>query len=363
MNRNYTVLLQLEITKNLSQFMVYKILIVLLLALIAKSSYASNHYSSCPDADFLALGQRFSSVGFFSRSEGHPPFGSGTLLQTEIPNLKGRLILTAAHVLWEEPSATFCLNGKTSHGKSFIHPEYERIIREHNISFHSHDIALFFLDEPLNETGAYLEENGKETAYKNNLEQHYASVGYGRTGHFFGEYEVFDDKKRGSWAHAKTDRNDTETRETFQENILRPLGSVLRLTPLDDESPLPQGSSAKGDSGGGVFAQAGILVAIISGGTDRKDVHTTTVVTRSSYLRFQTLFDAEHNEALENVKKQQLEGKTSDLNFPAIMADDNVDNFTKRSSELSMEGQVAITVRIAFHKEWLNTLFDQLQKL
>ena len=257
----------------------------------AYNVHASCHVSDCPDEDFIALGNKFPSVGCFTSVSDGGIFGSGTFVDLGIPEIKGRSIITCAHIFHDpvtgilkdssKKEIMFTLGGEGSFSGVFhTHPLYTR-------DYTSYDIALFILDAPIETISP--SEIDLSTNPEDFLNQQFISVGFGITGHVLGKYSIFDLNRRASYSQAHLQDNPQDDvhfiacvkqyDQVDEKKITRHKGSLLNLCPyilgksVNENNTLetcskPAGVSSSADSGGGCFSEDGKLVSIISNGSD-----------------------------------------------------------------------------------------------
>jgi len=108
------------------------------------------------DQEYVEFGKCFQSVGYFIGADEEVQFGSGTLIETGLKELEGRVVLTAAHCLFDQPDGIqFVLDKHRSGGKSIIHPIYISFQEKHRpfeTPYTAYDIALFVLHEPFTDS-------------------------------------------------------------------------------------------------------------------------------------------------------------------------------------------------------------------
>ena len=228
-----------------------KALAILILCLFFSFNLsASYHCCDSPDADFINLGQKYPSVGYFSCKTGI--FGSGTLVDLGPEELKGRVVITCAHIFNDEDIKDISFTvGDTPpiRGKAFQHSKYRELIKESEtaeklISPDSFDLCLFILDIPI--LNIPLASADLNTPTKSLVGSAYVSVGFGRTGHFFGKCLISDSNKRASYAFALHEENEQKDQEHLltiiledehgtsssrEQNVIELCGSTLALTP------------------------------------------------------------------------------------------------------------------------------------
>lgn len=381
-----------------------------LLLLAFGSAYnvqASCHVSDCPDEDFIALGNKFPSVGCFTSVSDGGIFGSGTVVDLGIPELKGRSILTCAHIFHDPETGVlkdsskkdilFTLGSEGSfRGIFHTHPLYTR-------DNHSYDIALFILDAPIETICS--SEIDLNTNPEDFLNQQFISVGFGVTGHVLGKYSIFDLNRRASYSQAHLQDNPQDDvhfivcmkqYDQFEEKkITRHKGSVLSLCPyifgkyVNENNTLetcnkPAGVSGPADSGGGCFSEDGKLVSIISNGSDFITALGDSPPRDRETVLEQVYFDKYQNELEKMFQMQQelYEKMLSEIKqthpemlpdfllfnplppqMPKIIQLEEINNLLKpfygldlfnshdpNKLNLSVSHE---TVLLSFHKEWL----------
>jgi hypothetical protein len=282
-------------------------------------SFASCHVSNCPDQDFIDLAQKYPSVGCFSTQEGI--VGSGTLVDVGPEELKGRVVVTCAHMFIDADAEKFLFtvgDSKPCGGKYYVHPKYEEDDHEGTkICNDSFDIGVFILNEGL--SNAALSCLDFETPYTDLLESNFVSVGFGHAGHVLGKHRIIDGSKRASYAHAHACDNPSQDQdialtivskagEKTKTSFVIKKHATLMLTPyvfsreVDERNTLetfqnPSGVARSGDSGGGCFwVESDKLTGVISGGSD--DLHALQyVMERHYFLKYQKALEEMVDEA------------------------------------------------------------------
>ncbi|HCI48961.1 MAG: hypothetical protein A2977_01180 [Alphaproteobacteria bacterium RIFCSPLOWO2_01_FULL_45_8] len=265
---------------------------------------ASTHCSECPDAAFIALGQQYRSVGAFISKTGI--CGSGTLVDLGPPSLRGKAVLTCAHIFETSPEElshiSFQLDDHLITGKAFIHPRYLEVSRDKSpetIDYTCYDLGLFLLDCPLLDIPLAPVRFAPVEQLINKV---YASVGYGDTGHLLGNYLLRDGKKRGSYAWALPEINFSAETEcttimlerdgitkTLNQRVRTLPNHILFLTPFQPDITVyktPAGVAGNGDSGGPAFDEQGNCIGIISGGNQAPELDED----KKQYLIEETYF-------------------------------------------------------------------------
>lgn len=369
-------------------------------------SFASSHVSNCPDQDFIDLAQKYPSVGYFSTEAGI--VGSGTLVDVGPEELKGRVVVTCAHMFIDADAGDFLFTVGDSNpcgGQYYVHPKFEEQHHEgQKICNDSFDIGIFILNKGLD--SAALSCLDFETPYTNLLESNFVSVGFGHTGHVLGKHRIIDGNKRASHAHAHARDNPSwdqdialtivsEAGEKTNTSFVIKKHATLMLTPyvfsreVDGHNTLetfqnPSGVARSGDSGGGCFwARSEKLTGVISGGSD--DLNALEYVMERHYffkyqkaleemvdeacIRYESdLCDLKltHPEKVEAFLIENVQPKMPDVieahEVDALMKERYEKNSfipdEKEQQRFQMVDQRVVLV--SFHKEWIMSVLSKV---
>lgn len=273
--------------------------------------FSSSHVSSCPDSAFTDLGAKFPAVGrIFSDASGF--IGTGTIVQTSYPELKGRVVLTCAHNLedLEISGAFFHLNGEERRFSCLTpHPKFSEFTRV--MCFNAYDIGLCLLDTPLavDEAAIDLDLRNEDT-----LDRICTTVGYGRTGHIAGLYCITDNKRRASYSFSCLQQNKQyqekirdfyiNTNKLTDEDAYIYLNGCLTLsTDNTSDVPLPHGASGGGDSGGPIFSDGKIMATVQNSSTCFRNM---PLITASALHEFDKKYETAYTESL-NAERHRLQ--------------------------------------------------------
>jgi hypothetical protein len=382
-------------TYSIGEFMnpVIKIGLVCLFVLSGPTVHASLHVSDHKDEEFIKLGKKFSSVGSFSKDD--IAFGSGTLIDVKEKKLENKVVVTCAHIFREYTqeelnNIVFNLAGKSYEGKVYMHPDY---LKDKNpAAFKTNiDVALFLLNKPVEDVEA--SKLNLETSYKDLIGETFVSVGFGSTGHYFGENIIIDSNKRASFSYAhpndntgkkegtyietETDEGDNEIKKTV--NYTFPEGSVLSLSPFKDGriiykllegsettidgitynknhsleiiDRIPVGVCFSGDSGGGCFNEQEELIGVISSGS----------LPLCSKVVFESKCFEKYKKEMEDLSNQNSEFKYKVVDFEK----EDINTYTKPCYEMNNKEACIIDTNItvlSFHKEWVKKTIEKIIK-
>ncbi|CUU34355.1 Trypsin [Armatimonadetes bacterium DC] len=194
-----------------------------------------------PDSQYQLLGAS-ALAATVGRVIGSNASGSGTVIAN------GRWVLTAAHVVYNNPNLVFQLGASTYTVQNvYIHPNYNP-----SDLMYGGDIALLELSAPVVGVTPALINTSFSPIGLNSI-----SVGYGATGTGLTGYTTYDGRRRGMTnvvdAYLSSYNNSTEW---ILSDFDHPTDSTYSTMGSSMATPF-EGLVAPGDSGGPVFIQVG----------------------------------------------------------------------------------------------------------
>lgn len=252
-----------------------------------------------PDSELIKLGKNFSSVGYFVNEDGRNS-GSGFLVETGIPELEGRVVVTAAHLKINPFNVTYLEfvteDGEAHKGTFFAHEKYKYRNKYNSRSlsnFFAEDIGIFLLDTGVNNIPLMPLDFSRSNS--DIIEARYIVLcGYGLHKENGGFFE--DCQRRACYAHVSHHLN-LENHFNIPQNPSRHgphHAASSSLEPNDSQCiPLmgsesfiaPSGQSISGDSGGLVsLSGQNAAVGIIVGDAYKLATHSNSAIPKDDYV-------------------------------------------------------------------------------